>query len=34
MQLRVNADELETLKKKRLFILDEIAALIANGEPA
>lgn len=30
----VSDDELETLKKKRLFILDEIAALIANGEPA
>ncbi|OWQ90635.1 YdcH family protein [Sphingopyxis witflariensis] len=30
----VSDDELETLKKKRLFILDEIAALIAHGEAA
>ena len=27
-------DELETLKKKRLHILDEIAALIAHEEAA
>ena len=27
-------DELETLKKKRLFTLDEIAALIAHEEAA
>lgn len=30
----VSDDELETLKKKRLFILDEIAALIAHEEAA
>ena len=30
----VSDDELETLKKKRLHILDEIAALIAHEEAA